>query len=144
VRVQGLYGAGGKNFFSKLRQLLRDGKTGLRIDDERRVQPTWAGAAARALVAIALGPAADRHGTWHAACQGETTWHRFAERLAARLGLAPSWEAVPSSALTLPAARPRNCLLSDRRLAMYGLPALSSWQDALDDYLRDIEDYEVP
>jgi dTDP-4-dehydrorhamnose reductase len=132
VRVQGLYGAGGRNFASKLQGLLREGKTGLRLDDERRVQPTFARAAARALVTIA---GSDRYGLWHASCRGETTWHRFTLRLAERLGIAPSWQAVPSAALTLPAPRPPNCLLDNRRLALYGLAPLPTWEEALDEYL---------
>lgn len=138
VRVEGLYGDGGRNFVSKLRALLLGGKAGLRIDDERRVQPTFARAVARALVAIGLGEQADRHGTWHATCRGETTWHRFALRLAERLGLGQSWEAIASDALKLPAARPPNCLLDNRRLSMYGIAALPSWEEALDDYLEEM------
>jgi dTDP-4-dehydrorhamnose reductase len=77
----------------------------------------------------------DRYGIWHASCRGETTWHRFALRLAERLGVAPSWQAVPSAALTLPAPRPPNCLLDNRRLALYGLAPLPTWEEALDEYL---------
>ena len=134
VRVQGLYGAGGRNFSSKLASLLRARKTGLRIDDERRVQPTFARAAARACIAIGQS---DRFGTWHASCRGETTWHKFTERMSARLGLEKNWEAVPSSALVLPAPRPPNCLLETRRLAMTGVHAMPTWEDALDEYLTE-------
>jgi dTDP-4-dehydrorhamnose reductase len=132
VRVQGLYGDGGRNFSSRLAGLLAEGRRGLQLDRERRVQPTWAGAAARALVDIA---ASDRFGTWHASCRGAATWHEFALRVAARLGVPPSWEAVPSAALALPAHRPANCLLEHRRLALYGLPPLPTWEEALDEYL---------
>lgn len=142
VRVQGLYGRGGRNFSSRLADLLRaHAGRGLRLDDERRVQPTFAAAAARALVDIA---ASDRFGTWHASCRGDATWHRFAVALAARLGVAPAWEPAASSALVLPAARPPNCLLDNRRLSLYGLPALPPWEEALDEYLATLRAERSP
>ena len=134
VRVQGLYGQGGKNFSSQLFGLIAGARPGLRLDRERRVQPTWAGVAARSLIAIAE---TDRFGTWHASCRGEATWDAFARRIAAHLGLAPSWQSVGSSDLALDAQRPPNCLLAHRRLAMCGLPLLPSWEDALDEYLAE-------
>ncbi len=133
VRVQGLYGRGGRNFASRLSSLLREGKR-LRLDGERRVQPTSARAAARAIADIA---ATDRWGTWHASCRGATTWAGFATRLAARLDLSPTWEAVPSAALALRAPRPPNCLLEHRRLALCGLPPLPTWEEALEESLKE-------
>lgn len=134
VRVQGLYGRQGRNFASRLGELLRDGARNMRIDCERKVQPTSAAAAAAALYQIA---ASDRYGTWHASCRGATTWHDFAGRIAAHLGIEPLWEAVPSSALTLPAPRPASCLLEQRRLALYGMAPMPTWQQAQDDYLAE-------
>ena len=55
--------------------------------------------------------------------------------MAERLGLAVTWEAVPSSSLTLAAARPPSCLLDGRRIAMVGLQPLPAWQESLDQYL---------
>lgn len=136
VRVQGLYGRGGRNFSSRLADLIADGGARLQIDRERRVQPTWAGAAARALIAIA---ASDRFGTWHASCRGEATWDAFATRLAAHLGVAPAWRKVTSQGLSLDAKRPPNCLLAHRRLAMCGLPPLPTWEEALAEYVADLK-----
>jgi dTDP-4-dehydrorhamnose reductase len=140
ARVQALYGAGGRNFASRLAELLR-GQKPLRLDRERRVQPTSARAAAR-LIALVCAPEAgrlnDRYGTWHLSCRGETTWHGFADAAAQRLGLPRSWEPVGSAQLALAAARPANCLFDHRRLALAGLPAPPTWQEALDEYLKEI------
>ena len=136
VRVQGLYGPGGGNFVSRLRDYLLAGPGKLRIDDERWVQPRSARAAARAIVSLAT---TDHFGTWHATCQGATTWHGCAVRMAERLGVAATWAAVPSAALGLAAARPANCELAGRRLAMCGLPLLPDWRTALDEYLSEAE-----
>ena len=134
VRVQGLYGRGGKNFASRLPDLLRSGKP-LTIDGERRVQPTSARAAARALLAIGES---SHFGTWHASCSGETTWVGFTARLAERLGLPVTWTAVGSSALRLPAPRPPNCTLEQRRIQLYGLAPLPPWEAAQDGFLDEL------
>ena len=134
VRVQGLYGAGGANFSSKLRQLVRDGKP-LKLDGERRVQPTWARAAARQILALARSQAP--FGTYHVSCTGETTWAGFAARLAERLGVEPRWSVVRSDELAAPARRPPNCVFRHRMLALRGLLELPSWQEAQDQYLAE-------
>lgn len=133
VRVQGLYGTGGRNFFSRLPEFLRKDAANLRIDAERRVQPTSAATAARAIIDIARS---DYYGYWHASCQGATTWHLFAVRMAELLGVPINWQAVGSAELKLPAARPDNCLLEHRRLKLTGLSLLPTWQEALSDFIN--------
>jgi len=133
VRVQGLYGAGGGNFSSKLLQLVRDGKK-LKLDGERRVQPTWARAAARQILALA----ATRHfGTYHVSCAGETTWAGFTLRLADKLNVARNWDVVGSDALGAPASRPPNCLFRHRMLELRGFPPMPAWEAAQDEYLEE-------
>jgi len=133
VRVQGLYGTGGANFSSKLRALVRDGKP-LTLDGERRVQPTWARAAARQILALA---GTDAYGTYHVSCKGEATWAAFAARLAERLGVTPRWKVVRSDELGAPAKRPPNCLFRHRMLELRGLDRMPSWEQAQDDYLAE-------
>ncbi|MDB4968035.1 MAG: dTDP-4-dehydrorhamnose reductase [Myxococcales bacterium] len=133
VRVQGLYGAGGANFSSKLRQLVLD-KKALKIDGERRVQPTWARSAARQIVALA---ATDAYGLYHVSCKGETTWAGFSERLAAKLGAAPAWTVVRTDALSAPARRPPNCLFKHRMLALHDIDRMPAWEVAQDEYLSE-------
>jgi dTDP-4-dehydrorhamnose reductase len=133
VRVQGLYGAGGANFSSKLRGLVLDGKP-LKLDGERRVQPTWARTAARQILALAR---TDAFGTYHVSCKGETTWAGFTARLAARLGATPAWTVVGSDALAAPAKRPPNCLFQHRMLALHDVDRMPSWEAAQDEYLAE-------
>jgi len=133
VRVQGLYGHGGKNFSSKLRELIAASKP-LKLDAQRRVQPTWARAAARQIVALA---ASDRYGTYHVSCKGEATWAQFAQVIAERLGVAPAWQEVATAELAAAAARPPNCLFRHRMLALRGLDVMPTWGDALSEYLEE-------
>jgi dTDP-4-dehydrorhamnose reductase len=131
VRVQGLYGEGGTNFSSKLRQLILDRKP-LNLDGERRVQPTWARAAARQIVALGRG---DAYGTYHVSCKGEATWAGFAARLAEKLGVEQRWRVVRSDELAAPAPRPPNCLFRHRMLALRDIDIMPTWQEAQDAYL---------
>jgi dTDP-4-dehydrorhamnose reductase len=135
VRVQALYGRGGTNFASKLRELLKSGKR-LTLDAERRVQPTWARAAARQIVRLA---ATDHYGTYHVSCGGETTWAGFARLVAGRLGVEPNWTEVSSRELNTPAARPPNCRFERRMLKLRGLDCMPEWQAACEEYLREEE-----
>ena len=133
VRVQGLYGAGGANFSSKLRELVLQRKP-LKLDGERRVQPTWARAAARQIVALV---ATDAYGIYHVSCKGAATWAEFAAHLAARVGVEPAWQVVKTGELKAAAVRPPNCLFHHRMLGMRGLDMMPTWQDALDEYLAE-------
>ncbi len=133
VRVQGLYGRGGANFASKLPELVRAGKP-LRLDNERRVQPTFAAAAARQLLTVL---ASELFGIVHLSNTGATTWAGYTRRLVERLGLPSTFEEVPSAALPMPAARPPNCLFDHRVLREAGLLELGSWEEAQDAFLRD-------
>jgi dTDP-4-dehydrorhamnose reductase len=133
VRVQGLYGAGGANFSSRLRQLVLDGKP-LKLDGERRVQPTWARAAARQILALARS---DAFGTYHVSCKGEATWAAFTARLAERLGQPQRWQVVRSDELAAPAKRPPNCLFRHRMLGLHGLDCMPDWEAAQDEYLAE-------
>jgi dTDP-4-dehydrorhamnose reductase len=131
VRVQGLYGEGGANFSSKMRQLVLAGKP-LKLDGERRVQPTWARVAARQIVKLV---GTDAYGTYHVSCKGETTWAGFAARLAEKLAVTPQWQVVRSDELGAPAKRPPNCLFRHRMLSLRALDVLPTWEAAQDEYL---------
>lgn len=135
VRVQALYGEGGRNFASKIPALLLQNKP-FRVDREREAQPTRVRTAARKIVAIARGEA---FGTYHVSSRGRTTWAGFASFVADALGVAPSFEAVPTRDLATKATRPPRALFSHRLLELRGLGAMPSWEEDARDYLSTIE-----
>ncbi len=150
VRVTGLYGrpAEGtvpledKNRRSKLYFLLsrqellsEDERRMLYLDDDRRMQPTWARATAEAILRIARS---DDFGIWHASCAGDTTLYGFGCAMAASLGCDPPSIAEPDPNEHL---RPKYAVLKNRRLAGAGLPPLPTWQDALASYLAEIKNW---
>jgi dTDP-4-dehydrorhamnose reductase len=139
VRVGGLYGRGGQNFFSTMVARLRQGQS-LRLDAERQVTPTWVRPLARQLIHLSEQ---GEHGTYHATCQGHTTWHEFATELcsaAAQLGrpLPATFSPVSTAEVGAKAHRPAMSVLDCRVLRLRGLLLMPTWQEALRDYLAEL------
>jgi dTDP-4-dehydrorhamnose reductase len=105
----------------------------LRVDDERRVSPTWVTPLADLSAAVALTEA---HGLFHATSHGDTTWAEFARTLARLAGVAaPQIQAMSSQELALKAARPRRAVLDNRRLRELGLDLLDDWAAEAERYV---------
>lgn len=133
VRTSWLFGAGGKNFGSRVIEYARKGTPLKGVIDQISI-PTYApDLAARIEEIIALRA----HGLYQVTSSGPTTWFEFA-RLALDLAGLPDVriEPVTRDELNQPAPRPHNtamrCLVSER----LGLPPLRHWRDALLEFVR--------
>lgn len=131
VRVQGVYGEGGKGFASKLPRLVL-GRGPITADGERLVQPTWARTVARHVCDLLH---TDAYGTYHVSAKGKTTWADFAHAIAKRLDLPSLTTGVPTATLKTRAIRPKNALFLHRMLALRGFDRLPTWEEDLDAYL---------
>lgn len=109
IRLQSLYGRGGKNYHSKLLGLIQEGCKDLVLDGERLVQPTWAGDAANGIVQIALqgilSSAPDKR-VWHVGSNEPTTWFKFGEQMATMLKKPFHFKSVPLSYFNYTVNRP--------------------------------------
>lgn len=131
IRTAWLYGSGGRNFPSRLADLLREGQA-VRALSDAHGSPTWGGAVAERSVDLVER---DATGLFHTACTGYTTWQVFATRLAVTLGVDPALvQPVTGDELARPAPRPRFSALASERLASLGL-TMPSWEAAQDSYL---------
>lgn len=134
VRTSWLFGAGGKNFGSRVIEYARKGAPLKGVIDQTSI-PTYApDLAARIEEIIRIG----EHGLYHVTSSGPTSWFEFA-RLAldlAGLGDVPL-EPVTRSELNQRAPRPHNsamrCLLSER----LGLSPLRHWRDTLPEFVSE-------
>lgn len=126
VRTGCLYGRGGRNFPSTILRRLRAGET-IRADASRLGSPTWVPRVVETSIQLA---ASSWYGLYHATAEGETSWADYARFLASQLALSNARiEALPTSALSLKAPRPRRAVLDKRMLRLRGFAGLGDWRD---------------
>lgn len=126
VRTAGVYGRG-RNF---VRTMLRVGRErgALKVKDDEYVSPTYARDIAGSIAGIVEE---ERYGVHHVTNAGSCSWYEFAGEIFARAGLEVEVTPVPGSDYPLPAARPKNGVISAP-----GGPRLRHWREALADYLE--------
>jgi dTDP-4-dehydrorhamnose reductase len=104
----------------------------VRVFTDRVVSPSYTpdvAAATRHLVTSGAAP-----GLYHCVNSGQATWHDAAVEVARQLGVVPRLVPMTMDQVTLAAARPRYCALSNRKLAEAGFP-MRTWQEALAHWL---------
>jgi dTDP-4-dehydrorhamnose reductase len=132
VRTSWIYGAGGKNFGSRVVELARSGASLKGVTDQTSI-PTFApDLAARIEEIIRLG----QHGLYQVTSSGPASWYEFARLALDQSGLSHVHiEPVTRADLNQLAPRPRNsamtCLLSER----LGLAPLRHWRDTLPEFI---------
>jgi dTDP-4-dehydrorhamnose reductase len=142
LRTSWIYGVHGHNF---VRTMLRLGRVrdSLRVVDDQLGSPTFAGDLGRAIMKLVLdlrGGAwpTDGFGTFHCAAQGTTTWCGFAREIFAQTARSTVVEAIATKDYPTPARRPAYSVLDCSKIARVHRVALSSWQVALADTLKEL------
>ncbi|MBZ5557730.1 MAG: dTDP-4-dehydrorhamnose reductase [Acidobacteriia bacterium] len=108
-----------------------------KVFEDRTVSPTYVIDAARATRHLVESSAPS--GVYHCVNSGHVTWLGFAQELARQLGrpeLIARLVPVRMADVTLRAARPRYCALSNDKLRSAGFE-MPAWQDAVARFLRD-------
>jgi len=131
IRVQWLFGPGGKNFVDTIRHLCL-GKDEIRVVADQVGAPTYTKDLAGALARMADHGAM---GIFHLANSGYASWHTVAVHIAGRVN--PHCRVIPCSTDEFPrlANRPANsrfdCSRAGRELGI----VLRPWTEAIDEYL---------
>jgi dTDP-4-dehydrorhamnose reductase len=133
VRTAWLYGPPGPNFVTAI---LAQGRSlppeeELPVVDDQRGSPTSTLALAPQLLALAETQA---FGTYHATCQGETTWFEFARYILNKAGLETPVRPCTTAEYPLPARRPANSVLENLMLRLQGLDLMPPWQEAYNQF----------
>jgi dTDP-4-dehydrorhamnose reductase len=136
LRVESLFGSppgwkGRRGTLDGIVNGLLEGRE-VRVFTDRIVSPSYTpdvAAATRHLLETGAAP-----GLYHCVNSGHASWHDVAVEAARLLGVTPKLVAVTMDQVTLPAARPRFCALSNAKLAAAGF-VMPSWQDALGRWL---------
>ncbi len=132
-RTSWVYGVRGHNFLRTMLRLAKE-KDELRIVSDQIGAPTWSRMIAEATsLVLAKCPDTDtireKGGVYHLSSGGSTSWFGFASAILkdSNVTLHP----IPSEAYPLPAARPKNSLLSGEKLeSVFGI-RLPDWESSL-------------
>jgi dTDP-4-dehydrorhamnose reductase len=133
LRVESLFGGvtgdapGKRSSVDKIIDAILEGRE-VRVFVDRTVSPSYIVDVAAATRALLEQPAAP--GLYHCVNSGASTWFELAREIARLLGVNARLVAVPVAAVTLRAARPQYCVLSNAKLARAAF-TMPSWQDAL-------------
>ena len=146
LRVSWVFAAHGANFVRTMLRLGAD-RDVLRVVDDQRGGPTWAGDIANALrTLVDRVRSGDRlpSGTWHFAGEPHLSWYEFAREIlteAARRKLIPklpTLEAIATHEYPTPARRPANSRM-DSSLALKELKLeVPDWRRGLSECLDEI------
>ncbi len=132
ARTQWLYGPRGTHFPRTIVGAAR-ARGRLKVVDDQRGAPTSTIALSPALWDLARDGAP---GIYHAACEGECSWHGFTREILDQLGLsAVVLEACSSAEFPRPARRPAYSTLDCSKLARLRGRTLGPWREALAAYL---------
>jgi len=123
VRSSWLFGWTGRNFVGTMLALGRQ-QDEVRVVDDQRGSPTYAGHLAQAVPALLHLPG----GIWHVAAEGDCTWAEFATAIFEEAGLQCRVVPISSEELGRPAPRPAYSVLRSERP---GAPELPHWREGL-------------
>lgn len=143
ARTSWLFGNGRSSFVDTMYKLMLD-QAELRVVDDQHGRPTYAVDLAEFLVRAsgAVGVRALTSGVWHFANSGPTTWFGLAteirnEMIAAGVRVATArLVPIPTVEFPRPARRPKNSVLSTRRLESEAGIVPRPWREALHEYIE--------
>ena len=153
LRTSWVYGGRGKNFLRTILRLAQE-RDELKIVDDQIGAPTWSRMIAEA-TALMLGRISpflapgsplliELGGIYHLTSAGRTSWFGFARAIVEHAahqgaGFSPRILPIPTTEYPLPAARPRNSVMSNDKLQnTFGL-SLPDWRTALELCLDEME-----
>lgn len=138
VRIAWVFGLNGKNFIRTMLNLGKKYET-IRVINDQIGTPTYTRDLARLLVDMVE---TEKYGYYHATNEGGyISWYDFACEIFRQAGLPTVVQPVTTAEYGLnKAARPFNSRLDKSKLADAGFRPLPTWQDALERYLKEIEE----
>jgi dTDP-4-dehydrorhamnose reductase len=143
LRTSWVFSEHGHNFVKTMVRLGRE-RTELRVVNDQRGRPTYAGDLARLVVALMERPASVAFGTYHAGGDPAVTWCEFAVEIFRRakarelIAREPAVIGIPTSQYPTPARRPVNSVMEPSAALHSGTGVSFDWQRGLDSALEQI------
>jgi dTDP-4-dehydrorhamnose reductase len=129
VRTAWLYGRHGHNFLKTMLKLaLADPDHEINVVDDQFGSPTWSYRLALQLGHMIM---AGCKGTYHATAEGSCTWFELADQFLTLLDMPHRISPCTSAQYTVPAPRPKNAVLENKRLKLENLNQMQPWQSDL-------------
>ena len=131
LRTAWLYGDG-NNFVKTMLRLAASNDT-LRVVHDQIGTPTSTVELTKAIFKLL---ASDAYGTYHGTCQGQCSWYDFACEIFRQAGKNIKVIPVTTEEFPRPAKRPAHSVLDNYMLRMTVGDPMSTWQEALQEYLK--------
>jgi dTDP-4-dehydrorhamnose reductase len=80
----------------------------------------------------------DSYGTYHATCEGSTSWYGFAVTIFQEAGIHIEVEPITTSDYPTPAKRPMYSVLDNKALRERHGYYMMDWKDAFSEYCKEI------
>ena len=136
VRISWVFGINGNNFIKTMLRLGKDHDT-LTVVSDQIGSPTYTADLAVLLCDMVV---TDKYGVYHATNEGICSWDEFARTIFEKAGY-DNVKVVPvtTEEYGAKAPRPKNSRMSKEKLIQNGFHKLPTWQDALERYLKELE-----
>lgn len=131
VRISWVFGVNGNNFIKTMRRLGSE-RDELNIINDQVGSPTYTADLAPLLVDMME---TDKYGVYHATNEGTCSWYEFANEIFKQSGIEVKTNPITTNQYPTAAKRPLNSRMSKAKLIESGFSLLSTWQEALLDYL---------
>lgn len=132
LRTAWVYGEG-KNFVKTMLRLAQTNPK-IRVVADQYGTPTSALELARAIVYLIE---TESYGTYHATCEGSTTWYEFAVEIFKEAGVDVEVEAITTKEYPTPAKRPMYSILDNKALRERHGYYMKDWKDAFKEYCKE-------
>lgn len=134
LRTAWVFGVG-KNFVKTMLRLAESNNK-IRVVCDQYGSPTSALELARAIIFLME---TESYGTYHATCEGSTSWYEFATAIFKEAGKQVEVEAIPSSEYHAAATRPTYSVLDNKALRERHGYVMKDWKDALSEYMKNLK-----
>lgn len=136
VRISWVFGKNGNNFIKTMLRLAKD-HSEINVVCDQIGSPTYTADLAPLLCDMIE---TEKYGTYHATNEGYCSWAEFAEAILKAAGYSTKVNYITTDQYPAKAKRPANSRMSKKSLDERGFHRLPSWQNALERYLKEIDD----
>ena len=132
IRTAWLYGEG--NNFVRTMLKLAENHDEINVVGDQFGSPTSTKDLAKVVIELMQ---TEYYGTYHGTCEGECSWYDFACKIFELKDVKVKVNKVTSEEFVRPAPRPKYSVLDNFMLKLYGLNSFRTWEEALEDYLKE-------